>query len=89
MNFDQAISAIKQLGHTTVLSIDELLELYSLYKQSTVGDINIVRPYVWNTNDRAKWDVWKTKEHISCADAKQLYIKYVEHLHKIHNHLYD
>lgn len=89
MNFEDAISAIKQLGYTAVLSNDELLELYSLYKQSTIGNINISKPYIWNTTDRSKWEAWKTKENISCYEAKQLYIKYVQHLHKIHNQLYD
>jgi diazepam-binding inhibitor (GABA receptor modulating acyl-CoA-binding protein) len=89
MNFDDAIDAVKRLGVTTALSQDELLELYSLYKQSTIGNINIDKPYIWNTVDRAKWNAWKSKECIHQDDAKQLYIQYVEHLLLTHNQLYD
>ena len=40
------------------LSNEELVELYGLYKQATVGDINIAQPWAVQVKERAKWDAW-------------------------------
>ncbi|MBN3280327.1 ACBD7 protein, partial [Polyodon spathula] len=34
----------------------KLLELYGLYKQATVGDINIDRPGMLDMKGKGKWD---------------------------------
>lgn len=36
----------------------ELLELYALFKQATVGDNNEPRPGMFNLKDQAKYDSW-------------------------------
>ncbi len=36
----------------------ELLELYSLYKQGMIGDVNTDRPGMFDFRGRAKWDAW-------------------------------
>lgn len=46
---------------------DELLKLYGLYKQSTVGNCDTQQPCVFNLKDNSKWKAWnncknKTKE---------------------------
>ena len=38
---------------------DELKEIYGLYKQATVGDINTERPGMLDFKGKAKWDSWK------------------------------
>lgn len=44
------------------MSNDELLEIYSLFKQATVGDINTDRPGIFDQKGRAKWDAWEKKK---------------------------
>ena len=36
-----------------------MLQLYSLYKQATVGDVNTKRPGMTDFIGRAKWDAWE------------------------------
>jgi diazepam-binding inhibitor (GABA receptor modulating acyl-CoA-binding protein) len=37
---------------------EELLELYSLYKQATAGDVAGSQPWAVQMEARAKWDAW-------------------------------
>ena len=62
------------------LTNDELLEIYSLFKQGTVGDINTSRPGVMDFKGRAKWDAWSSKKGTSKEAAKQKYIDYARSL---------
>ena len=39
-------------------SNEVLLKLYALYKQATVGDVNIAQPWAVQLEARAKWDAW-------------------------------
>ena len=43
----------------------ELLELYALYKQATVGDVNTARPGMLDFAGKAKWDAWSGKKVFS------------------------
>ncbi|XP_076757958.1 acyl-CoA-binding domain-containing protein 7-like [Xylocopa sonorina] len=52
----------------------EYLELYSLYKQAIIGNVNIPKPAVSDVKAKAKWDAWKTKEGMSQNDAKEAYV---------------
>ncbi|CAI4539394.1 CBM_collapsed_G0024330.mRNA.1.CDS.1 [Saccharomyces cerevisiae] len=38
---------------------DELLELYALYRQATVGDNDKEKPGIFNMKDRYKWEAWE------------------------------
>ncbi len=38
---------------------EQKLELYGLFKQSVVGDINSKRPWAIDMVNAAKWDAWK------------------------------
>ncbi|XP_015666688.1 acyl-CoA-binding domain-containing protein 7 [Protobothrops mucrosquamatus] len=53
---------------------DELKELYGLYKQATVGDINTECPGMLDLKGRAKWEAWNLKKGISKEDAMKAYI---------------
>ncbi|KDR20995.1 Acyl-CoA-binding protein-like protein, partial [Zootermopsis nevadensis] len=54
---------------------DELLELYSLYKQGSIGDVNTPRPGgLLDFKGKAKWDAWNRKKGISQENAKEAYI---------------
>merc|ERR1712105_325815 len=55
-------------------SDEELKEVYALYKQSTVGDINTQRPGMLDFKGKAKWNAWQSKKGMTQDDAKQAYI---------------
>ncbi|XP_060816418.1 acyl-CoA-binding protein homolog [Bombus pascuorum] len=76
--FEQAIEAVKTL--TKRPTDEEFLELYALFKQATVGNINTTRPGMLDLKGKAKWDAWKSKEGTSQNDAKEAYIKLVDKL---------
>lgn len=77
--FEQAVEDSESLKIKP--SNESLLQLYSLYKQATIGDVNTDAPA--NPFDfvaKAKYEAWaalagKTKEH-----AQQEYIKLVDKL---------
>ncbi|XP_012285600.1 acyl-CoA-binding protein homolog [Orussus abietinus] len=56
---------------------EELLELYALFKQATVGDIDTQRPGMLDRKGRAKWDAWNGKKGTSQNAAKEAYVDYV------------
>lgn len=55
-------------------SDQDLLELYSLFKQATVGDCNTDRPGMMDFKGKAKWDAWNGLKGTSKTDAEQKYI---------------
>uniref|UniRef100_A0A3Q3EMY8 Acyl-CoA binding domain containing 7 n=1 Tax=Labrus bergylta TaxID=56723 RepID=A0A3Q3EMY8_9LABR len=52
----------------------ELLDLYGLYKQAIVGDINTERPGMLDLKGKAKWDAWNSRKGMSKEDAMTAYI---------------
>ncbi|KAF0981351.1 hypothetical protein FDP41_012611 [Naegleria fowleri] len=76
--FEQAAATIKTI--TSGPTNEELLLLYSLYKQATVGDVNTDQPSIFNMKERAKWDAWKEKEGMSKEDAMEQYVALVNEL---------
>uniref|UniRef100_UPI0037E96363 acyl-CoA-binding domain-containing protein 7-like isoform X2 n=1 Tax=Semicossyphus pulcher TaxID=241346 RepID=UPI0037E96363 len=52
----------------------ELLDLYGLYKQAVVGDIDTERPGMLDLKGKAKWDAWNTRKGMSKDDAMTAYI---------------
>ena len=64
--FEEAVDLVNNKMNKT-LSNDELKEIYALYKQATVGDINVDRPGMMSMDfkGKAKWDAWKSKEGMS------------------------
>ena len=78
--FLKAAEDVKTL--TTRPSDEDMLEIYALYKQATVGDCNTVRPGMLDFKGKAKWDAWDGKKGTSKADAEAAYIAKVESLMK-------
>ncbi|KAF9083685.1 Acyl-CoA-binding domain-containing protein 1 [Mortierella sp. GBA35] len=76
--FDAAAAKIKTLE--TSPSNDDLLELYALFKQATVGDNNTDRPGMFDLKGKAKWDAWTSKKGVSKEDAEKQYIALVAKL---------
>ncbi|CAH0390230.1 unnamed protein product [Bemisia tabaci] len=76
--FNKAVEDVKNLVKTP--ADDELLEIYALYKQGTVGDVNTDRPGMFDLKGKAKWDAWNGKKGTSSEAAKQSYVATVQKL---------
>lgn len=61
---------------------DELKKLYGLYKQATVGDINIEKPGMLNFIGRDKWHAWNEKKGLLKHDSEVQYITFINELIK-------
>lgn len=81
--FTEKADAVKNLASTP--SNDELLKLYGLYKQATVGDNTSARPSALNFKDKYKWDAWEELKGTSQEEAEQKYIAFVEELQQKYN----
>ncbi|XP_008297778.1 acyl-CoA-binding domain-containing protein 7 [Stegastes partitus] len=71
-DFEKAAEDVKKVK--TRPTNEELLELYGLYKQAIVGDINTDRPGVLDPKGKAKWDAWETRKGMSNDDAMSAYV---------------
>lgn len=78
--FDKAAEEVKHLK--TKPADEEMLFIYSHYKQATVGDINTERPGMLDFKGKAKWDAWNELKGTSKEDAMKAYIDKVEELKK-------
>ena len=58
--FEKAASDVKNLKSRP--TDQELLELYALYKQATVGDCNQDKPGMLDLKGKAKWEAWNGKK---------------------------
>ena len=58
--FEDAQKRVKQLKASP--SNEDLLQLYALYKQATVGDVSGSRPGMIDFKGRAKFDAWAGKK---------------------------
>ncbi|CAI4474784.1 CQS_1a_G0019400.mRNA.1.CDS.1 [Saccharomyces cerevisiae] len=76
--FEEKAKAVNELP--TKPSTDELLELYALYKQATVGDNDKEKPGIFNMKDRYKWEAWENLKGKSQEDAEKEYITLVDQL---------
>ena len=56
-------------------SDSDLLVLYGLYKQSTIGDCNIAQPWAIQVEARAKWDAWNEYKGMDTKKAMKKYTK--------------
>ncbi len=60
-----------------------LLQLYSLYKQATKGDIDIAPPKNPSDKAKAKYDAWASLKGKSIKQAQREYIYLVNNLKKL------
>ncbi|XP_041637575.1 acyl-CoA-binding protein-like [Cheilinus undulatus] len=58
----------------------EMAALYGLYKQATVGDVNIARPGMFDFKGQGKWDAWNARKGLSKAEAMREYVELVDKL---------
>ncbi len=77
--FEQAKADSKSLSQK--LDNETLLQLYSLYKQSTEGDVNGEAPgNPFDFVNKAKYDAWAALKGKTSEEAMQEYIGLVEKL---------
>lgn len=77
-DFESAQVRVKGLPKTP--APDELLELYALYKQATLGDVTGARPSRLDFKGRAKYDAWAQRKGIAPDDAKRAYVECAQRL---------
>jgi len=75
--FEDALVQVKSIASPTP---QVLLNLYGLFKQSTVGDVTGDRPGMLDMKGRAKFDAWESRKGMSQDEAKEEYIEYVAEL---------
>lgn len=76
--FEQAQKDVKTL--TRKPSNEDLLTLYSLFKQGASGDVSGARPGMLDMVGRAKYDAWAKLKGTKADEAMQKYIDKVKAL---------
>ena len=85
-DFENAAAALRsedKAAAIAAISDEKKLEIYALFKQGSVGNVNTDRPGMMDFKGKAKWDAWKAKEGMSQEDAQQAYVDLVKELELI------
>ncbi len=76
--FEQAVADSKTLSDRP--SNDTLLQLYSLYKQATEGDVNGELPTAFDFVGKAKYEAWSGIKGKSREAAMKEYVQLINKL---------
>lgn len=76
--FEQAAAESKQLPERP--SDENLLKIYALFKQSSVGDVTGDRPALFDFVAGAKYDAWAEHKGKSQEEAMQEYVDLITKL---------
>ena len=79
---DQFNTALEKLKTLPAQPNDVMLDLYSLYKQSTVGDVTGKKPGMFDIVAKAKFEAWEKQKGITKEQAMQAYVALVDELAK-------
>ena len=85
-DFENAAAALRSEDKATAIaaiSDEKKLDIYALFKQGSVGNVNTDRPGMIDFKGKAKWDAWKAKEGMSQEDAQTAYVDLVKELELI------
>lgn len=77
-SFEKAVEDVKKL--TARPDNDTLLNLYSLFKQATEGNVAGNRPGMLDIKGRKKFDAWAEKKGMAAEQAMQEYVRLVQSL---------
>jgi len=77
-SFEKAASAAKSLPERP--DNDTLLQLYALYKQGSVGDVQGEKPGFFDFIGVAKYDAWERLQGLDQEAAKSRYVELVRKL---------
>lgn len=72
--FEAAVDLVQNGTPKKKPSIDLKLEFYSLFKQSTEGDVVGDKPSVFNMTAFSKWSAWEKLRGLSKEEAMQRYV---------------
>uniref|UniRef100_A0A8I5ZVX8 Acyl-CoA-binding protein n=1 Tax=Rattus norvegicus TaxID=10116 RepID=A0A8I5ZVX8_RAT len=78
--FDKAAEEVKCLKSQP--TEEEMLLLYSHFKQATVGDVNTDRPGLLDLKGKAKWDALNELKGTSKKNTMKTYVEKAEELKK-------
>ncbi|VDN21362.1 unnamed protein product, partial [Cylicostephanus goldi] len=76
--FEKAQTKLKNL--TEDPDVDVKLEIYALYKQATIGDVQGDRPGMMDFAGRAKYDAWAKMKGLEQDEALLKYAKLIDTL---------
>ena len=76
--FLDAQARVKNLSHQPASNV--LLDLYSLYKQATDGDVSDSKPGMFDFKGVAKYDAWTSRKGMLKEEAMESYIELVNRL---------
>lgn len=77
---EEFAKAQKDIKTLKSLDNENLLRLYSLYKQATIGDVGGKRPGMLDMVGRAKYDAWAKVKGTSQDEAMKKYVALVKKL---------
>ena len=80
--FEKAAADVKKLAGRP--ADEDVLFIYSHFKQATIGDCNTERPGFLDFTGKAKWDAWDSRKGMSKEAAQQAYIEKANALIKTH-----
>ena len=73
--FNKACQACRDFGDAGgTLTNDQLLAIYSRFKQATIGDWNIERPAIYDQTAWAKWYAWSAVKGMNKPEAMTDYV---------------
>jgi diazepam-binding inhibitor (GABA receptor modulating acyl-CoA-binding protein) len=75
-------------GQTLLWSTEQtniVLEMYALFKQATVGDVNVPQPWMIDVVSFRKWGVWSSLQGMSKEQAMLKYINRAKELLSRHS----
>jgi acyl-CoA-binding protein len=75
---DEAVKRVNALK--TAPGTSDMLALYALYKQATVGDATGSRPGMFDVKGRAKFDAWSEKKGTTKEAAADQYLALAKRL---------
>lgn len=75
--FEEAVKRVNTLKSEGKLALGEedVLEMYSLYKQATLGDNRTPEPWMFEYIKKKKWQAWKSRAGMLPFVARALYCK--------------
>lgn len=82
-DFKQAVDDISNKVKKT-MSDEELKEIYALFKQGSIGDVNTDRPGMLDFKGKAKWDAWSGKKGMTQDKAKEEYVAFAKSMMEKH-----
>ncbi len=78
--FDATVDYVKNADGDFQPSNELKLEMYSLFKQATEGDVTGKKPGMMDFVNRAKYTAWEALKGMSSEEAMQTYIDKIESL---------